>query len=81
MVWDFPGGTVDKNPPANAGDTGSIPGLGRFHNYGSPHALEPVLHNRRSHGNVHRTEEQPLLTATRESRCVARETHHSQEIK
>ena len=31
MVWDFPGGTVDKNPPANAGDTGSIPGLGRFH--------------------------------------------------
>ena len=29
--WDFPGGTVVKNPPANAGDTGSIPGLGRFH--------------------------------------------------
>ena len=28
---DFPGGTVDKNPPANAGDTGLIPGLGRFH--------------------------------------------------
>ena len=25
---DFPGGTV-KNLPANAGDTGSIPGLGR----------------------------------------------------
>ena len=23
--------TVDKNPPANAGDTGSIPGLGKFH--------------------------------------------------
>ena len=22
---------MDKNPPANAGDTGSIPGLGRFH--------------------------------------------------
>ena len=28
---DFPGGTVDKNLPANAGDTGSIPGKGRFH--------------------------------------------------
>ena len=28
---DFPGGTVDKNPPADAGDPGSIPGLGRFH--------------------------------------------------
>ena len=23
----FPGGTVDKNPPANAGDTGLIPGM------------------------------------------------------
>ena len=28
---DFPGGTVDKHPPAGAGDTGSIPGPGRFH--------------------------------------------------
>ena len=28
---DFPGGAVVKNPPANAGDTGSIPGLGRSH--------------------------------------------------
>ena len=27
---DFPGGTVDKNLPVNAGDMGSIPGLGRF---------------------------------------------------
>ena len=25
----FPGGSVVKNPPTNAGDTGSIPGLGR----------------------------------------------------
>ena len=29
---DFPGGPVVKNPPANAGDTGSIPeNQGRFH--------------------------------------------------
>ena len=28
---DFFGGTVDKNPPANAGDTGSIPSLRRLH--------------------------------------------------
>ena len=27
----FPGGTVVKNPPANARDTGSIPGPGRSH--------------------------------------------------
>ena len=29
MLWGFPGGTVVKNPPANAGDTkdvGLIPG-------------------------------------------------------
>ena len=28
---DFPGGAVVKNPPANAGETGSIPGPGRSH--------------------------------------------------
>ena len=27
---DFPGGAVDKNLCARAGDTGSIPDLGRF---------------------------------------------------
>ena len=27
----FPGGSVVKNPPANAGDPGSIPGPGRAH--------------------------------------------------
>ena len=31
LPQDFPGGPVVKNPPANAGDTGSIPGLGRVH--------------------------------------------------
>ena len=28
---DFPGGAVVENLPANAGDTGSSPGLGRSH--------------------------------------------------
>ena len=28
---DFPGGTVVKNLPANAGDTGLIPGPGNSH--------------------------------------------------
>lgn len=50
----FPGGAVDGNPPADAGDKGSIPGLGR-----SPHAVEqlglcatttePGLCNKRNH--------------------------------
>ena len=31
MIQDFPGGAVVKNPPANAGDTGSSPGPGRSH--------------------------------------------------
>ena len=29
MNWCFPGGAVVGNLPANAGDTGSSPGLGR----------------------------------------------------
>ena len=28
---DFPGGSVVKNPPVNAGDTGLSPGSGRSH--------------------------------------------------
>ena len=31
IIKDFPGGAVVKNPPTNAGDTGSIPGPGRPH--------------------------------------------------
>ena len=31
LIQDFPGGAVVKNPPANAGDTASSPGLGRSH--------------------------------------------------
>ena len=30
-LQDFPGGAVVKNPPANAGNTGLIPGPGRSH--------------------------------------------------
>ena len=30
-VENFPGGAVDKNPPASAGDTGSITGAGSSH--------------------------------------------------
>ena len=54
LVWGFPGGSGEKNPPASAGDTGSIPGWGRsymprttkcvHHNYWA-HALEPGCRN------------------------------------
>ena len=30
-LWGFPSGAVVKNPPANAGNMGSSPGLGRSH--------------------------------------------------
>ena len=69
-MQDFRGGTVVKNPPANAGDMGSSPGPGRSHMPQSNYArapqllkttcLEPVLHNKRSHRNekpAHHNEE------------------------
>ena len=39
----FPGGVVVKSLPANAGDTGSSPGLGRSHMPRSNWAREPQL--------------------------------------
>ena len=35
-IWGSPGGSVVKNPPAHAGDTGLIPGLGRSPGKGLP---------------------------------------------
>jgi len=63
VPFGFPGGSMVKNPPANAGDRSSIPDptclgatkLGR-HNYRawapprlSPGELKPVLCSKRSH--------------------------------
>ena len=42
-IGGFPGGTVVENLPANAGDTGSSPGLGRSHMPRSNQAREPQL--------------------------------------
>ena len=39
----FPGGALVKNPPANAGDMGSSPGLGGSHVPRSSWAREPQL--------------------------------------
>ena len=36
----FPGGSVVKNPPANAGDSGLIPGLGRSPGEGNGNPLQ-----------------------------------------
>ena len=42
-IEGFPGGAVVENLPANAGDTGSSPGLGRSHMPQSNWAHEPQL--------------------------------------
>ena len=39
-IQGFPGGSVIKNLPANAGDTGSIPGLGRSPGKGNGNPLQ-----------------------------------------
>ena len=43
VLEGFPGGAVVENLPANAGDTGSSPGLGRSHTPRSNWAREPQL--------------------------------------
>ena len=43
IVWGFPGGAVVESLPANAGDTGLGPGLGRSHMPRSNWAREPQL--------------------------------------
>ena len=76
--------------PANAGDTGSSPGLGGSHMPWSNWAREPQLlslrvwslcsatRGRDSERPVHRDEEWPPLTATRESPRTKTKTQHSQ---
>ena len=47
LSQDFPGDTVARNLPASAGDTGMIPGPGRFH---MPHgATKPMQHEYWAH--------------------------------
>ena len=40
MKRGFPGGVVVKNPPANAGDSDLIPGLGRSSGEGNGNPLQ-----------------------------------------
>ena len=40
MFMGFPGGSVVKSPPANAGDMGLIPGSGRFRGEGNGNPLQ-----------------------------------------
>ena len=57
---DFPGGAVVRNPPANAGDTGSIPGPGRSH----------ILRGGQARTPQHWAHALQLLKSTRSRACV-----------
>ena len=63
IVQGFPGGTVVESLPANAGDTGSSPGLGGSHMPQSSWAREPQLLSLRVWS---------LCSATREAAIEAR---------
>ena len=55
LVRDFPGGSVVKNSPANAGDTGSIPVSGRSAGEGNDNTLQYSCLNREAwQATVHR---------------------------
>ena len=86
----FPGGAVVESLPANAGDTGSSPGLGRSHVPWSNYAREPQLLSLRvwslcsttgeaaiMRGPAHCDEEWPPLATTREGPCTETKTQHS----
>ena len=61
FIRGFPGGAVVENLPANAGDRGSSPGLGRSHMPQSDWACEPQLPSLRVWS---------LCSATREAAIV-----------
>ena len=65
-LGDFPGGAVVKNSPANAGDTGSIPGPGRSHMPWSNYARAPQLLSLRSRAR------EPQLLSPRATTTEAR---------
>ena len=88
---DFRHGPVVQKLPSDAGSTGSIPGQGtkiphaaeqlRCHTSATePASLEPMLHNRGSHGTKKPScGRVALLTATRESPRAAKKAQCSQK--
>ena len=86
---DFPGGAVDKNPPAKAGDTGSTPGPGRFNmpwmhlgpwaTTTEPGSIICVPQKERPPQWEARAPQRRVapLAATRENSCKGTKTQHS----
>ena len=72
---DFPGGAVIKNPPANAGGTGSSPGPGGSHMSRSNKARVPQLLSLRSRA----CEPQLLKPACLEPVLCNKRSHRSEK--
>ena len=69
----FPGGAVVKNPPANAGDTGSSPGPGRSHMLWGNKARAPQLLSLRSRAHA------PRAHALQQEKAPQREARAPQQ--
>ena len=82
-IRDFPGGAVVKNPPANAGDAGSIPGPGRSHMPQSNKACAPQLLSLRSRAYepqlLRPAHLEPVLCYKR-SHCNEKPAHRNKEL-
>ena len=82
MIEDFPGGSVVKNLPANAGDMGSSPGPGRSHMLQSNQAHVPQLLSLCSRARKPRLLKpvrlEPVLHNKR-SHCNEKPTHCNEE--
>ena len=71
MRLGFPGGSAVKNPPANAGDMGSIPGSGRYLGEGNGNplqysCLENPMHRGAWGATVHGVSESDTTEATKQ---------------
>ena len=63
LPMGFPGSSMVKNQPANAGDTGSIPGLGRSPGWGNGYSLQYCcLQNPNGQRNLDTTEHLSLYS-------------------
>ena len=74
VAWDFLGSIVVKNPPANAGDMGSIPGLGGPHMWQNNLACAPQLPSLCS-----KAWEPQLLKPPCPRACVPQRSHHNEK--
>ena len=74
MLMGFPDSSAVKNPPANAGDTGSIPGSGRSTEgeNGNPFhysCLENPMDREACRSTVHRVTESDATEYTQSKSC------------